>query len=150
MQTNPYQRYAETNMLSSNPLDLVVALYRGALDSVLAACRFNEAEDHCGRGRVVNKALDILMELTISLDVQAGGALSVQLGDLYGYMRGRLVEAHTEKSQAKLIEVAGLLSTLLDGWQQIAAANGNDAGYGLVSPLVASEGFAAPLTYARL
>lgn len=153
MQTNPYQRYAETNLLSNNPLELVVALYRGALDSVIAACRFNEGQDHFGRGRAVNKALDILMELTLSLDMSAGGTLAVQLRDLYAYMRLRLGEAHVETSQAKLIEVAALLSTLLDGWQQIAAANGSDAGYGFesapVSAVVASGGLAAGLAYAR-
>jgi flagellar protein FliS len=133
VQTNPYQRYAETNLMSSNPLELVVALYRGALDSVFAAVRFNEAEDHLGRGRAVNKALDIIAELTVSLNVDEGGAVAVQLGELYTYMRGRLVEAHMEKSQVKLVEVATLLSTLLEGWQQIASTNANNAGYGVAS-----------------
>lgn len=141
MQTNPYQRHAETNLLSSNPLELVVALYRGALDSVLAACRFNQAEDHSNRGRAVNKALDILTELTLSLDVNAGGALAVQLQDLYGYMQNTLLAAHNDKSQLKLLEVAGLLSTMLEGWKQIAAASANDAGYGFapIPTLAASE-----------
>jgi flagellar secretion chaperone FliS len=140
VQTNPYQRYAEANLLSNNPLELVVALYRGALDSVLAACRYNEMQDHSGRGRAINKALDILAELTFSLDGSAGGAIAIQLHVLYAYMREKLVEGHAETSQAKLMEVAGLLRTLLEGWQQIAAAGARDAGYGL------ADGAAGPLT----
>src|SRR5687768_1894912 len=145
---NPYQRYAETNLMSSNPLELVVALYRGALDSVFAAVRCNEAEDHLGRGRGVNKALDIITELTVSLNVNEGGAVAVQLRELYTYMHGRLVEAHMEKSQVKLVEVATLLSTLLEGWQQIASGNANESGYGVATGPAAFT--AAPVASASL
>jgi flagellar protein FliS len=153
VRTNPYQRHAEANLLSNSPLELVVVLYRGAVDAVLAACRFNEENDHSGRGRSVNKALDILLELTASLDVTAGGPVAVQLRDLYAYMQDRLIQAHTEASNVKLIEVAGLMRTLLDGWQQIAAGGGKDAGYGLGPGSVASvpsEGLASSLEYSRL
>ena len=118
--TNPYQRYAEANLLSASPLQLVVMLYEFAYDNVHAACGFNCAGDPASRGRAVNKALDALVELAASCDGSV--PLSGQLRELYGYMQTRLIAGHSEQSQEKLQEVADLLKTMLEGWRQIAAS----------------------------
>jgi flagellar secretion chaperone FliS len=117
---NPYERYAEANLLSATPLQLVVMLYEFALENVHAACASDRAGDPLARGRAVNKALDALVELTTSCDTTV--ELTGNLRELYGYMQSRLIEGHTEQSQAKMQEVAGLLKTLLDAWRQIAAS----------------------------
>jgi flagellar secretion chaperone FliS len=123
--TNPYQRYAETNLLSATPLQLVVMLYEFAYENVHAACGFNRAGDPCARGTAINKALAALVELTVSCDENI--ALAGSLRDLYGYMQNRLIEAHLEQSAEKLREVAELLQTMLDAWRQVANIRDNQA-----------------------
>jgi flagellar protein FliS len=149
--TNPYQRYAEANLLGASPLQLVVMLYECGLENVHAACGFNTAGDRLARGRAVNKALDVLGELTASCDLNV--AMGGQLRELYAYMQSRLIEAHIEQSEAKLLEVAGLLKTMLEGWREIAIATANDlqsSAAALPAAVVAPAApAAAPVTYGR-
>ena len=117
---NPYQRYAESNTLEQSPEQLVVALYQCAADNVFAAERFNRCGDHIARGQAVNRALDVLTELTMSLN--DGVELSDRLRDLYGYMQHRLLESHIEQSSSKMLEVASLITTLLSAWKEVATS----------------------------
>jgi flagellar biosynthetic protein FliS len=116
---NPYHRYAETNLGCDSRENLVVALYECAIQAISAADRCTGAGDPVGRGKAVNHALEVLAELSASLDDTVDIAL--RLRELYSYSQTRLVEAHIEQSSAKLQEVAGLLTTLLGAWREIAA-----------------------------
>ena len=127
MISNAYERYAEANLLSASPLQLVVILYECACENVNAACAFSRAGDHAGRGRAINRTLDVLLELIASCDDTA--EMSKRLLSLYAYIQSRLIEAHLEQSEEKLHEVAGLLRTMLDGWRQIATAANDQQRY---------------------
>jgi flagellar protein FliS len=120
---NPYQAYTEGSFFSS-PLQMVVALYEGALKATLKATQCLQEGDIVGRGRAINKVNAILSELLISLDVKSGGQIGQNLRDLYLYMQRKLVEAHTQQAAAPLVEVAKLLKTLLEGWQQASETFG--------------------------
>ena len=72
-------------------------------------------KDRFGHGRAQFESLDILVELTTSLDHERGGELSLRLSGLYGYMHRRLVAANRQQSDALLAEVEGLLATLAEG-----------------------------------
>jgi flagellar protein FliS len=39
--------------------------------------------------------------------------------ELYDYMQRRLLAAQLERSEAPLVEVAGLLATLAEAWDQV-------------------------------
>lgn len=143
MITNPYQRYAEANLLSASPVQLVVLLYEFALENVHAACAFHRASDPLARGRAVNRALDALVELMTSCDGNI--ELAGELRELYAYMQQRLTEAHMEQSEPKLQEVAALLKTMVDAWRQIAACPGTESySSGLDMPAAVAAAPAAP------
>jgi flagellar biosynthetic protein FliS len=127
---NPYHRYAETNLGCDSPERLVVALYECAIQAISAADRCNSAGDHVGRGRAVNHSLEVLAELSGSLNDTVDIAL--RLRELYCYSQTRLVEAHIEQSSAKLQEITGVLTTLLGAWREIAAV-AQPTSYGLPS-----------------
>ena len=74
------------------------------------------------RSRKINKAYEILTELSVSLDHQKGGKISQQLGRLYDYMQGRLLEANIQQADAPLAETLGLLSTLSEAWASVPRA----------------------------
>lgn len=117
--TNPYQQYAENSVLTATPLELVTILYRCALEGIGDARRCLSSGDIEGRVRPVNRAYDAVMELMLSLDHEAGGDLSKNLAELYGYISHLLVLGHSTQSDEKFAEAARLLTTLLESWHQL-------------------------------
>jgi len=122
MWRNAHDTYLEERILSAGPIELVHLLYQGGIAAV------NDARRHLAEGRIlpraraISKACDILVELNTSLDFARGGEISVRLAQLYGYMHRRLVEANRRQSDDALAEVAGLLTTLQEGWSGVTEA----------------------------
>lgn len=118
MRTNPYQTYLDAEILTAEPLKLVRLLYRGALEAVRTARAKLAGRDIRGRSSAVSKSIEILAELSSSLNHQRGGELSARLAALYDYMQRRLIEANREQSDSPLAEVEKLLITLEEAWCQ--------------------------------
>ncbi len=116
---NPYAPYLENAVLTATPLELVRMLYRCGIESVNDARLCLQSGDVAGRAKPVTKALDVLTELLLSLDYDAGGELARNLAKIYDYMQSRIIDAHCTQSDAAFGEVAGLLSTLLESWERI-------------------------------
>jgi len=122
MRAKGYQNYFEEEVLAASPLRLIELLYRGALDSIASARRYLKLGDIRARSSAINKAMEILTELTLSLNPEAAGELSGNLSDLYGYVQKLLIEANVKQADAPLAESERLLSTLLDAWVSCAGA----------------------------
>jgi flagellar protein FliS len=119
---NPYQAYTDGSIFSDSPLNLVVALYEGALDSTRQAESAVRGRDIPGRTKAINKAISILTELLVSLDSERGGEIAQNLSRLYCYMQQRLLTAHIKQATEPLVEVSNLLTTLLEGWREASKA----------------------------
>lgn len=115
-----YQAYIQDSVLGSNPVDLIRALYEGAIEATQGAGRCLKTGDMWGRAKAISKATNILTELIISLDHEKGGDLSLNLKRLYAYMQSRLLDAHIKQSAEPLQEVERLLNTLLEAWRVVA------------------------------
>jgi flagellar secretion chaperone FliS len=126
MSIHAYKNQQEWEILSASPLDLVCALYRGAIQSVGAARTALASKDIKTRSAAVTKACAILQELTMSLDMNAGGQIARSLSELYIYMHQRLCDANIEQSDAPLAEVEKLLETLCEAWEEIRAQQTED------------------------
>lgn len=120
MAANAYETYLESKVMNAGPLELVQMLYQGALDAVRGAKQAIAAGDIAGRSKRITKAQEIIFELSSSID-RSGGDISARLIDLYTYMQRRLAEANVRQQAEPLIEIEGLLMTLLDGWKQCMA-----------------------------
>lgn len=117
--TNPYEQYFENSVITATPLELVTLLYRCALEGIAEARQCLMLGDIVGRVRPVNRAYDAVNELMLSLDHEAGGDLSRNLSELYGYISQQLILGHSQQSDERFAEAARLLSTLLESWQQL-------------------------------
>jgi len=106
-----YNTYLEAEVFGADPVKLIHMLYRGAVEAVGAAHRHLAAKQIRERSRQVNKAWNILQELSRSLDLERGGEIARRLGELYDYMQRRLIEANAQQSDAPLAEVESLLNT---------------------------------------
>src|SRR5579863_1710916 len=120
MRTESYQRYFEDDVLGASPLKLVQLLYRAALDSIVAARRLVRLGDIRSRSGAISKAMAIVTELSLSLNVEQGGELSRNLAQLYGYVEKLLIQANFEQREQPLEEAERLLSTLAAAWSTFA------------------------------
>lgn len=122
MSVQAYQTQQHYELLSASPMELVRALYRGAIESTrsartaLADGRIRE------RSAAITKTAAIVQELTLSLDREVGGEIAASLAELYIYMHQRLATANIEQTDAPLAEVEKLLSILAEAWESIPEA----------------------------
>lgn len=117
MWTQPHNAYAESRILTADPMELVRLMYSGAIDEVRNARTHLRNRDIHARSKAVSKACAILTELTLALDRKAGGQYAERLAELYDYMMRRLTEANFRQREEPLAEVSDLLTTLLEGWE---------------------------------
>ena len=119
MSNNAFEHYLEAEVLSADPVKLVSLLYRGALEATGAARRHLAKGAIVDRSRQINRAWEIVQELSTSLDHANGGKLSSGLADLYHYIQVRLLEANAQQVDGPLAEVEALLTTLAGAWREI-------------------------------
>ena len=116
MTTYPQTGYLADRVLTASPVELIRMLYEGALGAVDSAIEMLRTNDVRARGNAITKAVDIIHELRASLRNRPQQQILSSLGDLYGYMTTRLLEAHAKKSEPALLEVSRLLKCLYEGW----------------------------------
>jgi flagellar secretion chaperone FliS len=112
--------YLQTQVKSSSPLELVVMLYDGALRATAAATDAFARRDIPARRVAMSKAMAIVGELQGTLDMDKGGAISVELDRLYTWMTDRLIDATVQQSPVPVEEVRKALATLREGWHEVA------------------------------
>ena len=122
MSIQAYKSQQDWDILGASPLELVRALYRGAIRSVRLARTSLANGQIRERSAAITKACAIVQELTVSLNREAGGEVAVNLAELYVYIHRRLGEANIEQSDGPLAETEKLLSTLLEAWSHIEEA----------------------------
>ncbi len=118
MATSAYEAYAESRILSADPLELIQILYETALEAVNAARGHLREGDIAARSKQITRACAILVELSISVRQDVDSAMSQNLIELYDYMQRRLLEANMQQVDPPLAEAGKLLGTLLDAWIQ--------------------------------
>ena len=114
--SNRQKEYLAIRISTASPMELVRILYEGAVQSVHEAIRALHSGDITNRGQAINRAIEILAELRVSLRRDAQEQYSNTLAELYGYIQHQLIRAHAEQSESLLQEVLRLLNTLLEGW----------------------------------
>ncbi len=104
---------------AADPHRLIVMLMDGALERVAAArgCIKNKA--FVDKSRLIHRAVAILDQLSISLDMDAGGEIAGNLNGLYDYMCRQLLKASVENDVDALDEVLKLLHQIRSAWLTI-------------------------------
>ena len=128
-----YEQYAENNVMTASPMELVRMLYRFIIDNLGEASRCTITGDIEGRGKAVSKATEGFLELLTSLDHNQGGEVSRNLAELYGYMASRVLDGHVNQVSEPFQEVERLMSTLLAGWENLRVQQIPAAAYAPIS-----------------
>jgi flagellar secretion chaperone FliS len=118
---NPSETYLVAQVQSATPGGLIVMLYDGLL-------RFShEAEENlapppqgnrAAAATSVQRATDILSELSSSLRPEYNPDLCVRLSNLYTFFTGELSRALRENDARPIAGITPLITQLRDAWQE--------------------------------
>ena len=124
-----YRNVSATSAVEdAGPHKLVSMLYQAVSGEIAAARGALQRRDVAEKGRAIGHAVRILEEgLLAPLDMEAGGAIAVNLRDLYQYMVYRLTLGNLHSDDAALAECAGLARSLSESWEAIAPIVGAPA-----------------------
>ena len=105
----------------ASPHQLIDLMLSGALERVVSASGCMERNETAEAGESIGKAISIVDSLRVSLDVEKGGDIAKNLGQLYDYIMRRLLEASVSQQPELLAEVASLLQEIKAAWDEIPA-----------------------------
>ncbi len=71
------------------------------------------------KGRTLGKAIALIAQLNATLDMDRGGKIAENLRALYVYMLARMTLANATNDARIVAEVAGLVTDIKLGWDQI-------------------------------
>lgn len=115
--------YAEVGRRSqiegASPHKLIELLLQNAVNNINTAKDCFDNENIEQRGKCLSKATEIVSYLRVSLDLEKGGEIAVNLHNLYFYVEEQLVSAHIDENPSGLDHVTSILTDLLDTWVQI-------------------------------
>lgn len=112
--------YRRAAAVSSDPMDLVVALYDGFLRFCYTAKRGIEEGSPAESGMALSKAMDIVSELRISLDPNQDAEFTDRLANIYAYVNQQLLQANLHRDTARIDEVVRLMTELREAWAEAA------------------------------
>ena len=119
MPRNPYAAYFQASVLTAEPVELVRILHRAALESLQDARVHLAGGDIAGRSTAISKSMNIIGELSVSVNHEGEPVLARRLVELYDYMQRRLLAGQLEQSEKPLLEVSDLLATLCEAWEKV-------------------------------
>ncbi len=109
----------ESGVLNATPYRIIQMLMAGALDRISAAKGLIARGDITAKGKQISDVISIINGLRRSLDHKAGGEIAANLDALYDYMVRQLMHAGVNNDVEVLDEVARLLNTIKNGWDNI-------------------------------
>jgi len=118
MSNNPMNQYRLNQIMTATPQQLVLMLYDRALRDLRQAKEAIEAKDPIAAGRLLVHLEEILDELLVGLDLDAGGDIALNLGRLYDYCIIRCREANVTKDLTIVDELHQLFSDFRQTWAE--------------------------------
>lgn len=128
-----YQRYQKNQVEGSGPLGLVLLSYEVMYKSLAQARLAILANDFSAEADHVSRALEAIIELSTSLDMEQGADVAVNLAHLYAYMAKRLGEGLCSGATDSVDEVLGLATSLREGWLKL-----DEQQRGITAPIAAA------------
>lgn len=111
--------YFQTKVSTTDQGQLLLMLYDGALRFLAQAREKIEAKDFAAKGVLISKVIDIINELSGSLNLEKGGSLATNLNNLYVLCTARLLQANLKLDLQALDSVVQILSGLRSAYAQI-------------------------------
>ena len=114
---NAYRRTAVT---TSDPMDILVALYDGYLRHTAVADGSLQKGDRARAGEALGKAIAIVTELQASIDFRHDTEFGERLSAIYSWIIQTLIKANVEQSRDRVAETVGVMTELRSAWAEAA------------------------------
>lgn len=111
-------QYKQVNVQTMSRGQLLLALYETAIRYARKGADSIRAGNVVAKGQELQRVSDIVAELASTLDRSVSPELCDNLEMLYFYMQERLAHANARMEAEPAEEVAQLLSTLKEAWDQ--------------------------------
>jgi len=108
-----------TGVTDADPHQLIQMLLDGALGKLSVVKGLLKRNDTAKKGEIIGQAMSIVSGLRLSLDMEAGGDIAVNLDNLYEYIERRLLEANIKNDIGIIDEVVSLLREIKTAWESI-------------------------------
>ena len=127
-----YGAYRDTGVKTASQGKLVVMLYNEAIRQLSYAVSYLmsgnkiEAQNIEQFSKHIVKVQEIITELMISLDMNAGGDISKNLMSLYIYFNQELLSISISHDREKITFIQDMLMQLRDAWAEAAIEAGRE------------------------
>jgi len=118
---SPYSSYQNNQVKGAGPLGLILLSHEALYKSLGRARLAIQAGDMSAEANHTSRAMEALIELSSSLNMEQGGEVARNLSSLYVYMMNRLTEGLCTGSTEKADEVMLLVQKLREGWMNLSA-----------------------------
>jgi len=138
-------QYRQTQVTTVDKGRLIVLLYEGAIKFLREAVHAQEEGNIPAKANFINRALDIIGELSQSLNMQDGGDIAANLKRIYQFWTDHLLKAKIARDTKGIEDVIEMMASLVEAWQVVC----KDSEATKVTAAAAQEGSVASLTAAR-
>ncbi len=133
------QSYRKVNVTTSNPVQLILMCYEGAIDNLKIAKQKYIAKDYEAKSRAIQKFMDIIAELQCALDFEKGAEVAKNLDAVYNYVTRKILEADLQHDLDAFDSVIDMLKDLMPAWEGLLKQQDNATqpmgGYNQCGPL---------------
>lgn len=123
--TEYQQTNAATAVMDASPHHLTRLLLKAVTDKLSVAVGALERNDIQLRVASIAKAVDIVIELKSTLDLEKGGDVAAELDRLYQFVLDQLLDANLQSDTSKLQAAREIIGTIHEAWIQITPARGD-------------------------
>ena len=120
MTASPVTRYRQNEVTCMSAARRVVFLYSQVVAALRHASRAIQVNDHASRSQALCQGREIVNELLVTLDHEAGGDLAENLVRLYEYFQHEITHLDFHPDGGRLARLTELVAMLHDAWEQAA------------------------------
>ncbi len=113
------QAYLSTQVHTTSKGELLLMLYDAAIKFMKQAKIKIDEKDYAAKGILISKAIEVISELTSSLNKEKGGSLAENLSQLYIYCNTRLLQANLKMDNEKIDEVIKIIDGIASAYREI-------------------------------
>ena len=109
----------ESGVLSSDPHQLILMMFDGALRAIAEAKGAIERKDLASKSVAITKAINIFSALRESLDKESEPGISENFDNLYAYCITSLIDLSISLDLDGLDEISAFIKPIRDAWSQM-------------------------------
>jgi flagellar protein FliS len=128
---NPYKEHA---LEGASGIELTIALYDGIIRFMRSAIDAAECGDTGGRRAAVRRAMDIVLYLRATLQMDIGGKPAKALEEFYAAMVALMLQGSQANSGRKFEEVIANVWNVREAWRQLVRGPVRPASFSIAAP----------------